>query len=77
MINVKDKSFLIEFGNHLRKTRKQLGFSQEDLAIKADVSISQVSRIERAEINTTISTLKVLAEALDIKIQDFFEFLNE
>ncbi len=75
VINVKDKSFLIKFGNHLRFLRKQIGISQEELANRADISISQVSRVERGEINTTISTVKVISEALNISVVEIFKFV--
>ena len=48
--------------------------SQESLAFAADIPISQVGRIERGEINTTISTVKALSIALDINIKDLFDF---
>jgi transcriptional regulator with XRE-family HTH domain len=32
----------------------------------ADIPISQVGRIERGEVNATVSTLAVLAKALDL-----------
>lgn len=48
--------------------------SQEDLAFSSDIPISQVGRIERGEINTTISTVKVLAISLEIPVTKLFEF---
>ncbi len=48
--------------------------SQEALAFTSDIPISQVGRIERGEINTTISSVKAIAHALDISIKDLFDF---
>jgi predicted transcriptional regulator len=48
--------------------------SQEVLAYSADIPISQVGRIERGEINTTISTVKVLVTSLDVPITQLFDF---
>ena len=48
--------------------------SQEILAYSADIPISQVGRIERGEINTTISTIKVIANALNIPLKELFDF---
>lgn len=62
------------FGKNLKKLRKKADLSQEDLANDCDISISQVGRIERGEINTTISTLFVLAKALNIEVKDLFNF---
>ena len=44
------------------------------MAYTADIPISQVGRIERGEINTTISTVKALAISLNIPVTDLFNF---
>jgi transcriptional regulator with XRE-family HTH domain len=62
------------FGKNLKTLRNKANLSQEDLANDSDISISQIGRIERGEINTTISTLFVLAKALDIEVKDLFHF---
>lgn len=74
MINVKDHNFIKQFGQNLRNLRIEKKLSQESLAFASDIPISQIGRIERGEINTTICTTKVLAVALDISIKDLFEF---
>lgn len=67
MINVRNVDLCIAFGKRLRKLRKAIPLSQELLANKADVSISQISRIERGLLNPTLSTVYALAEAIEIK----------
>jgi transcriptional regulator with XRE-family HTH domain len=74
VISIKDKKFNLLFGKNLRKLRKSKKLSQENLAYDADIPISQVGRIERGEINTTISTVYALSKALEIKISVLFEF---
>lgn len=74
VINIKNKAFLVAFGKHLRKLRKEKDLSQEDLAFTADIPISQVGRIERGEINTTISTVYQLSTALKLEPSDLFGF---
>jgi transcriptional regulator with XRE-family HTH domain len=49
--------------------------SQEVLAFTSDIPISQVGRIERGEINTTISSAKAIASALEIPVKDLFDFI--
>lgn len=65
-------STLIIVGNNIRKLREAKGLSQLQLAIDADIPKSQIGRIERAEINTTLLTLEKIANALEAKIEDFF-----
>ncbi len=45
-----------------------------ELAFEADVEYSQIAKIERGIINTTISTVQTLAEALGTKSADLFQF---
>jgi len=45
-----------------------------NLALQADMEYSQLSKIERGVINTTISTVFALSEALDIPMKEFFDF---
>ncbi|MEZ4908092.1 MAG: helix-turn-helix transcriptional regulator [Saprospiraceae bacterium] len=62
-----------EFGINLRKIRESKGFTQEMLANKADIEISQISRIERGIINTSISQIINIANALGIHPKELFE----
>lgn len=74
MIKVKDPIFMKQFGLQLRNLRIANKLSQESLAYASDIPISQIGRIERGEINTTICTVKVLAKALDVDIKELFDF---
>lgn len=74
MIYTKDKEYLIEFGKNLKRLREQKGFSQEELANLAEVSLPQITRIERGVINPTICTIKSLAEGLGVEMSVMFVF---
>ena len=56
------------------EVRKKKGFSQANLAYDANVPVNQIGRIERGEINTTISTLFAIAKALEVDMKTLFEF---
>lgn len=71
---LRDKETLKQFGEHLRKVRMSKKISQEELAFKADMEYSQVSRIERGIINTSISHVSKLAKALGVPLSELFEF---
>jgi len=71
---LKDKQFLIELGKHLKKVRKQKGYTQEKLAFKIGIEISQISRIERGILNTSVSTIHAIAKVLKVPIKDMFDF---
>ncbi len=62
------------FAARLREIRKAKGLSQEQLAFQADVELSQISRIERGIINTSLSQIFQIARALDIHPKELFDF---
>lgn len=70
------KVILIEFGNNVRKLRSARGLTQEQLANELGVEISQISRIERGVINTSVTTLYAISKILKIEASDFFVFDN-
>jgi transcriptional regulator with XRE-family HTH domain len=70
----KDTAFLIGFGKRLKQIRKGKGISQAQLAYEANIEISQISRIERGLINTTIANAKLLSKILDEPITSLFDF---
>ncbi|QQY81854.1 helix-turn-helix transcriptional regulator [Tamlana sp. s12] len=69
-----NEQFLIDLGNHIRKVRKQKGYTQEKLANEIYVDISQISRIERGILNTSISTIKAISEALGVPLKELLDF---
>ena len=68
------KEYIIAFGANLRRIRKSKKMSMEKLALAAGIEYSQVFEIEHGKINTTISTIHLIAAALDIAEKDLFDF---
>jgi len=68
------KSILIRFWNQLRKHRLAKGFPKEQLANELGVEISQISRIERGVINTSVTTLYTTSKTLKIDVSELFPF---
>ena len=54
------------FGRAVRKQRLRIGLSQEELALRIDADQAYVSRIEAGQMNVTLETLELIAEALGI-----------
>ena len=74
MNKIRDIAYIKSFGLNLKKIRLERKMSQEDLAYSSDIPISQIGRIERGEINTTISTLYAISKSLEIEIKYLFDF---
>lgn len=77
MINLRDETYIKEFGGNLKKIRLNKGLSQEELANSSDVSLPQITRIERGKINPTLCTIKSLAKGLEIQTKELFSFENK
>jgi transcriptional regulator with XRE-family HTH domain len=72
MNKIRNEYIIQTFGENLKRIRESKNLSQEQLANAADIPINQVGRIERGEINTTLSTIYALSTALEVPIQTFF-----
>jgi transcriptional regulator with XRE-family HTH domain len=72
---LRDPLLIIAVGSNLRAIRMKKKITQEELAHMAGIAVSQVGRIERGELNISISTLSVLARALDVSPKDMFDTL--
>lgn len=56
----------ISFGSFVRHLRETAGFSQEELADRANVHRTYIGGIERGERNPTLITIHKIAEALGV-----------
>ena len=61
------------FGENVRKFRRKLNISQEELADKADLHRTYIGMIERAEKNITLINIEKIANALEISINELLK----
>jgi len=71
---LRNEKYLKSFGKHLKKLREEKNISQADLAYECGVEISQISRMERGLLNTSISNIYYIAKALQITPKDLLDF---
>ena len=67
-----EESFLT-YGKNLRRLRTAKKISMQALANLADIELSQVHRIETGKINPKLSTILILAKALNATPEEFFK----
>lgn len=70
MNNLRDDEFLLRVGGRIRELREKRGMSLEDLGAECGIERNTVFRIEKGKVNTTICTLKAIAEGLGITFAD-------
>ncbi|MHA7831315.1 MAG: helix-turn-helix domain-containing protein [Flagellimonas sp.] len=74
MTKIKDEKYLKALGKRIKEIRKQKGISTYDLSYESNISRSQINSIEKGDINTSICTLKALADAMELKVKDLIDF---
>jgi transcriptional regulator with XRE-family HTH domain len=60
----------IQFGQLVRKYRKERNMSQEQLALLCNMDRSYLGRIERGEVNPTLEKIYEVSNALEIQAID-------
>jgi transcriptional regulator with XRE-family HTH domain len=70
----RDEKFIKKFGLKLRDIRKSKKISQEQLAFDTGFELSQIGRIERGTVNTSISHVAAIAKALKVRPEELFQF---
>lgn len=68
------KSIQKQFGQKVRKLRKERGYSQEAFAFECDLHRTYIGCIERGEKNITIVNIEKIAKALKVEIVQLFKF---
>lgn len=66
-------NILILFGENVRKQRRILDISQEELAHRAKLHRTYIGMIERAEKNITLLNMEKIANALQVNIENLLK----
>lgn len=74
MVYLRHNEALILFGKKVREVRRRQKLTQDQLAYESDISKNQISRIERGQINTGLSTIVKLAEVLGVHPKELMDF---
>ncbi len=62
----------IDLGWRLRYVREQAGLSQRELAKRTDVANSTIARIEKDQMDPSVSALKRILDEIPIGMTEFF-----
>jgi transcriptional regulator with XRE-family HTH domain len=68
-MNLKEK-----FGHKIKQLREQKGYSIEYLANIANIDRTYISDIEKGKRNVSILIIEKLSKALDVTIQELFNY---
>lgn len=67
------KSNLHVFGANLQKLREAQGLSYRQMATACDIDHSKIAKIEKGQINITLTTVFQLAKALSVPPAQLFD----
>lgn len=59
-------------GERIRELRNQKGFSQEQLALSANITTTYLGMLERNQKNPTVKIIERICTSLNISLLDFF-----
>jgi transcriptional regulator with XRE-family HTH domain len=71
-VTQKHPSIEYRFGKAIRRRRRELDLSQEELAEKSGLHRNYISGIENGERNPSLKNIVKLAAALEISVSDLF-----
>jgi transcriptional regulator with XRE-family HTH domain len=70
MLTVMARKYIESLGRRLKRLREAAGLSQQDLAVRAGLSVSVVSQIEQGKkTDPRMTTVLFLAEALGVNVE--------
>jgi transcriptional regulator with XRE-family HTH domain len=77
MIENKKNQVAIAVGSRVRNIRQSKGLTIEQLAFEIGVEYTQLSRIERGRINTSVYQLFLISKALGISFSEIINGLDK
>ncbi|PXY45237.1 helix-turn-helix transcriptional regulator [Flavobacterium hydrophilum] len=69
-----DEEGLQMLARRLKEIRSEKGLTQEELAYRSEITLSQIARIETVRINPTVSTIFKIARTLEVPLSELFNF---
>ncbi len=66
----------VKIGENVKRLRKSLLLSQEELGMRSQVSCKFIGEIERGRGNPSIDSLAKIADGLGVRIMDILDFEN-
>jgi transcriptional regulator with XRE-family HTH domain len=72
MNNTRNEALVAKLGMRVKELREQKGMSMQDLANECQIEKKLVYLIEHGKSNPTVSTMELIASALEMKLNELF-----
>ena len=63
---------IFNYGERLRSLRRERGFTQEEVALRAEITTSYYGQLERGSANPSVAMLEKICAVMGISISDIF-----
>lgn len=70
------KNVYVQLGKNIKNYRNKKGLTQQNLADKVDMGINFIGKIEIGFSKPSLDTIIKIANALEVKLSDLFNFDN-
>ena len=70
----KEHSYLLKFGDQVRKKRRAQKISQKQLAFETGLTRESINRIENGKINISLTNILKISEALSLTPKELLDF---
>ena len=65
----------VDFGNRIKKLRKEKGLSQEKFALSIDMDRTYYASVEKGKRNISIINIEKIAKGLEVNLETLFKGL--
>ena len=69
-----NKKILQKVAKNIKKFRKAKKLKQDDFSAVEGISRSTIAMLETVRTDVTVSKLKIIADVLEVKLRDLFDF---
>ncbi len=70
----RNNDFIKKVGKRIKSIRVKEGITQSQLSFESGIRINQIGRIERGEVNTSISNIFLIAKTLNVEPFELLKF---
>ena len=74
MTEVKITKKEVKLGKRIKRLRRKVGLTQEQLAEKVNVSTTHIGLVETGKRRVSLKTLQKIASALEVKVKELLPF---
>lgn len=72
MNSLETQAYIEQLGQRVRQLRERKGLTQAQLGEVCNMEVANISKLEAGDINSTFSTVVLIAQVLGVKTGDLF-----